>query len=105
MSSCCSACRCRCTPNTSLTLPFSLRRTASDDVGGEDEQPTETPRWPLWLAVGLLAVAGIAAAFVSDWFVSALEPAMDSLSVSDTFASGVPYHPTSPLDQSTARHG
>jgi Ca2+:H+ antiporter len=69
-----------------LTLPFSLRRTASDDVGGEDEQPTETPRWPLWLAVGLLAVAGIAAAFVSDWFVSALEPAMDSLSVSDTFA-------------------
>jgi Ca2+:H+ antiporter len=68
-----------------LTLPFSLRRTATDDVGDDDE-PAEVPRWPVWLATGLLAVAGVAAAFVSDWFVSALEPAMESLSVSDTFA-------------------
>ena len=28
-------------------------------------------------SVGLLAVAGIGAAFASDWFVSALEPAID----------------------------
>ena len=44
------------------------------------------PRWPVSLAVGLLATAGIAAAFVSDWFVNALQPAMDSLSINETFA-------------------
>ncbi|MEI2821448.1 MAG: hypothetical protein V9E81_15105 [Marmoricola sp.] len=33
------------------------------------------------LAVGLLAVAGVLAAFVSDWFVIALEPAMDALNI------------------------
>jgi Ca2+:H+ antiporter len=68
-----------------LTLPFSLRRSKTDDVGPEDDSP-EAPRWPVWLAVGLLAAAGIAAAFVSDWFVHALQPAMDSLSVNQTFA-------------------
>jgi Ca2+:H+ antiporter len=65
-----------------LSLPFSLRR----DTDQSDETPHETPRWPLPLAVGLLAGAGVAAAFVSDWFVHALQPAMDSLSVSQTFA-------------------
>jgi Ca2+:H+ antiporter len=38
------------------------------------------------LAVGMLAVAGLAAAFVSDWFVAALEPAMLAWHVSDAFA-------------------
>jgi Ca2+:H+ antiporter len=64
-----------------LSLPFSLRRDA-----GESSEPTAEPRWPLPLAVGLLAAAGVAAAFVSDWFVHALQPAMDSLSVNQTFA-------------------
>src|SRR5262245_8144544 len=68
-----------------LSLPFSLRRVASDEVGGDDEPP-EAPRWPLSLAIGLLAAAGVAAAFVSDWFVNALQPAMDSLSINETFA-------------------
>src|SRR3954453_6819448 len=62
-----------------MSLPFSLRRSSSDEVG-QSEIPHEPPRWPVWLAVGLLAAAGIAAAFVSDWFVHALQPAMDSLS-------------------------
>jgi Ca2+:H+ antiporter len=40
------------------------------------EGPEDThARVPLPLAIGLLAVGGIAAAFVSDWFVSALGPA------------------------------
>ena len=64
-----------------LSLPFSLRRESSD--GGA---PHEVPRWPLGLAVGLLAVAGVGAAFVSDWFVNALQPAMDALSINQTFA-------------------
>jgi Ca2+:H+ antiporter len=68
-----------------MSLPFSLRRSSTDDVG-QDDIPSEPPRWPVWLAVGILAAAGVAAAFVSDWFVHSLQPAMDSLSVNQTFA-------------------
>ena len=64
-----------------LSLPASLER---GQVGSEPA--VEAPRWPLWLAVGLLAVAGLAAAFVSDWFVSALTPAMNALHISQAFA-------------------
>lgn len=42
--------------------------------------------WPLWLAIVLLAFAGAGAAFVSDWFVEALQPAMSSLGISEAFA-------------------
>jgi len=42
-------------------------------------------RIPLPLAIGLLASAGVAAAFVSDWFVGALAPAIDSLGISEEF--------------------
>lgn len=66
-----------------LSLPFSLRRDGGSDA---EEVPHEEPRWPVWLAVVMLAVAGLGAAFVSDWFVHALQPAMDSLSVNQTFA-------------------
>ena len=34
----------------------------------------------------MLAVAGVAAALVSDWFVSALEPATEALGMSEAFA-------------------
>jgi Ca2+:H+ antiporter len=44
-----------------------------------------TPRVPLRLSVGLLAVAGVAAAFVSDWFVGSLGPAIESLGISEEF--------------------
>jgi len=65
-----------------LSLPFSLRR----EPGAGPDPEAEQPRWPLALAVGLLAGAGVLAAFVSDWFVAALQPAMDSLGVSQAFA-------------------
>jgi Ca2+:H+ antiporter len=42
--------------------------------------------WPLWLTAGLLAAAGAGAAFVSDWFVEALRPAMAALHLADAFA-------------------
>ena len=64
-----------------VTLPGSLRRT-----GTEPTVETEAPRWPLWLAVTLLALAAGAAAFVSDWFVASLEPAMQTLHISEAFA-------------------
>jgi Ca2+:H+ antiporter len=66
-----------------LSLPFSLKRSPSGESGPEQH---EAPRWPIALAIGMLAVAGAAAAFVSDWFVAALEPAMDSAGISQAFA-------------------
>jgi Ca2+:H+ antiporter len=52
-----------------------------------DAEPGEatTPRVPLGLSVGLLAVAGVAAAFVSDWFVGSLDTAIESLGLSREF--------------------
>ncbi|MEN3309971.1 MAG: Ca2+:H+ antiporter [Micromonosporaceae bacterium] len=68
-----------------LSVPFSLRR--GDGGAGAASEPThEPPRWPTWLAVAMLAAAGVAAGLVSDWFVTALTPAMASLHISQTFA-------------------
>jgi Ca2+:H+ antiporter len=65
-----------------LSLPFSLRREAGTGPGAE----IEAPRWPVALAIGLLAGSAALAAFVSDWFVVSLEPAMESLDISQAFA-------------------
>jgi len=63
------------------SLPASLRR------GNAASDPhAEAPRWPIWLAITVLTIASGLAAFVSDWFVSALEPAMDALNISPVFA-------------------
>src|SRR4051794_2938468 len=45
-----------------------------------------TPRLALPVGVGLLAVAGVGSAFVSDWFIDALDPAIKSLGISKPFA-------------------
>lgn len=50
------------------------------------ESEETAPQWPLWLAVAVLAVTGVMAALVSDWFVSALTPAMATLHISEAFA-------------------
>ena len=42
--------------------------------------------WPLAMAIGMLAAAGLGAAFVSEWFVSALQPAMDAIGINEVFA-------------------
>jgi Ca2+:H+ antiporter len=65
-----------------LSLPASLRRGTTADAGDN----TEAPRWPIWLAITVLAIASGLAAFVSDWFVDALQPAMHSLGISQVFA-------------------
>jgi len=79
-----------------LSLPAALkRRPMSDQVAEAADEPADEPadeahskgaHWPLWLAVTLLAVASVAAALVSDWFVYALEPAIDALGISQAFA-------------------
>jgi len=55
--------------------------TAAAPVG-----PPHGPAIPLATSVGLLAAAGVGAAFVSDWFIGALGPAIDSLGISRAFA-------------------
>jgi Ca2+:H+ antiporter len=40
---------------------------------------------PLRFAIVLLALAGVAAAFVSDWFVDSLDPAVEALGISKAF--------------------
>ena len=60
------------------TLPSFLR-------GGE-EASAEPTRWSLRLTVAVLGGSGLAAAFASDWFVSALEPATNALHMSRDFA-------------------
>jgi Ca2+:H+ antiporter len=47
------------------------------------------PRLSLRLTLGLLIVAGTASAFVSDWFVNGLQPAISILHVSQAFAGFV----------------
>ncbi len=65
------------------SIPFSIG-------GGPKVGPTEHPSgeapWPLPLAIGVLAISAITAAFVADWFVEALTPAMASLGMSQAFA-------------------
>jgi Ca2+:H+ antiporter len=42
--------------------------------------------WPLSRAVSVLVVCGVAAALVSEWFVGALEPAIEAVGISQAFA-------------------
>jgi Ca2+:H+ antiporter len=58
-----------------LTTPES----AGTHVGGQ-------PRLGLITSIGLLVAAGTASAFVSDWFINALEPTIQTLGISKAFA-------------------
>ena len=63
------------------SIPYSLR-------GGQGASAIATPvedAWPLKLAIGVLAAAGLGAAVVADWFVAALQPAMATLGWSEAF--------------------
>jgi Ca2+:H+ antiporter len=60
-------------------------RHATADGDAADQAP-EGPRLSLRGALGLLAVAGVGAAFISDWFIAALTPAMSALHLSKAFA-------------------
>ncbi len=66
------------------SIPFSLG--SSRGVGATETTVEEGETWPLAVAAGVLLVAAVAAAFVSDWFVAALEPAMSALGMSEAFA-------------------
>jgi Ca2+:H+ antiporter len=53
---------------------------------GTASQTSEPPRLPLVTSIALLVVAGTASAFVSDWFVNALQPTINTLHISQAFA-------------------
>jgi len=55
-------------------------------LAGGEEQAAAPPRWTLMTTVVVLGATGVAAAFVSDWFVAALRPATHSLGMSQAFA-------------------
>jgi Ca2+:H+ antiporter len=44
------------------------------------------PKWPITLTIVVLTSAAVGAAFVSDWFIEALQPAMKTLGISEAFA-------------------
>jgi Ca2+:H+ antiporter len=71
-----------------LSIPASLRR-GSDEAAYSPSEVIEVvgePVWPTSVAITALAITGVAAALVSDWFVDALTPALESLHISETFA-------------------
>jgi Ca2+:H+ antiporter len=82
------------------SIPASLRRenprgrgaatekaaATEEGAGARTEENADEAHWPLALAVGMLVVTGVLAAYVSDLFVDALTPAMNTLHVSQAFA-------------------
>jgi Ca2+:H+ antiporter len=67
------------------SLPFSLSSDPTRTIR-QAEKPVLHEAWPLSLAITVLVVASLGAALVSEWFVSALEPAIESLHISQAFA-------------------
>ena len=66
-----------------LSIPASLTGGSPAPVpepAGEGASP-----WPMWLAVAVLSAASVGALFVSDWFVTALVPAIATLHISQAF--------------------
>jgi Ca2+:H+ antiporter len=61
-------------------IPY-LRSDASGDPAHR-----EAPRLPVAVSAVTLAIAGVGAAFVSEWFIAALDPAMDAMGLSEAFA-------------------
>jgi Ca2+:H+ antiporter len=68
------------------SLGFSLRADPQRSVRHAAPRAEAKDAWPLWLAIVVLISASLGAAVVSEWFVSALEPAIETLHISQAFA-------------------
>ena len=70
------------------SLPFSLSADPAKSVrhDGNKGEAEHAESWSLPVAIGVLVVASLGAAVVSEWFVSALEPAIEALHISQAFA-------------------
>jgi Ca2+:H+ antiporter len=78
-----------------LSIPASISRGEAEAAGeaaaeaaaeAEGTEGRKAGRWPLAVTLVVLFAAAIAAAFVSDWFVTGLQPAMGALHISEAFA-------------------
>lgn len=67
------------------SIPGSLKGGTPAVSGELKDSAVEPGAWPIWLAVIVLVGAGVGSAFVSDWFVSALTPAITFLHISQAF--------------------
>ncbi len=63
---------------------FWVRQYLTSEPVGQEEG--EAPRVATATSLVLLVLAGVASAFVSDWFVHELEPSIHSLGISQAFA-------------------
>jgi Ca2+:H+ antiporter len=68
------------------SIPFSIGANERPHVGSHGGRVAAGKVWPIWLAVGVVAFAAVCAAFISESFVEALEPAMSTLGMSQSFA-------------------
>ena len=66
------------------SLTFSIRGDKA--IVPEDGNEKHEASWSLPLTIIVLIASGAGAAFVSDWFVEALQPAMKALGINDVFA-------------------
>jgi Ca2+:H+ antiporter len=76
---------CLLTVYLSWLIPFLRSETHERARAAEPAPRGERARVSLPFALGLLAVAGAASAFVSDWFVGSLHPALPTLGLSRAF--------------------
>lgn len=67
------------------SLFFSLRNDVSAALESK-ENKKDGKGWTVMVTIAVLALAGGASAFVSDWFIDALTPAMAAGGINDTFA-------------------
>jgi Ca2+:H+ antiporter len=72
------------------SVPISIRLSsdapaAKPHIPDDDATHTDVPK-PLRQTLALLAISAVSSAFVADWFVEALEPAMATLGMSEAFA-------------------
>lgn len=64
-----------------LSIPATLKHS-----GERSPEILTGPMWPMWLVATVLTLTSVFALFLSDWFISALAPAMSSLRISHAFA-------------------
>jgi len=64
-------------------LTWAVPYVRSDRAPGSEHA---SPRLSLPFTLALLGIAGVASAFVSDWFIAGLQPAIDQLGLSQAFA-------------------
>jgi Ca2+:H+ antiporter len=67
-------------------LKDDAAKARADTVARAEPKASHAGLLSLPVAIGLLVAAGTAAAFVSDWFVSSIDPAVQSLGISKAFA-------------------